>query len=64
MTNLHNPETDNDPREFVIEEYWVIATFEDGDEVHIGDVDLRADASFQEMPEELEINGFTYKRED
>lgn len=32
-------------------------------EEHIGYVYLAEDSSFQEMPTELEINGFTYKLE-
>ncbi len=53
------------------EDYNVNATFvygrlgdeEWGDDI-VGSVSLKEDALAKDMPHELEINGFTYKRED
>lgn len=55
-----------------LETYWVMGTFHfayrsdpEGYEItdQIGEVELSANATWQDMPKELEINGFTYKLE-
>ena len=40
MTNLHNPEIDNDPREFEFEDREVLADFDKMEDVIIGTVTL------------------------
>jgi len=51
-----------------MEDYWVMATFytKEGEtwDTQIGEVTLRKDITYNDMPFELEINGITYKRED
>ena len=46
-----------------LEDYDVYAQYEDGSNPCIGYVELPEDAAWQDMPPEIEINGFTYKLE-
>lgn len=50
------------------EDYEVYATFFKGEDItdceFIGSVELPENATFNQMPKELEVNGFTYKIEE
>ena len=60
MTNLHNPEIDNSPRDFEFEDREVLADFDEMEDVIIGTVTL----PIGEVPNRVYINGITYIRQD